>query len=250
MCPRWHHSIFFSKSQISIPKKNKLRWGRGNFIPYGINLVKMTKFGDFKNHTFPWLRYENDRLAHEFWKPSHPIQASIYYRFLQEMFTLYFCFSQNVSPLVSPHYTNFIFSRPSFTLSPTRPSCSHTVSGDPACTWAPAPRFSTAAEYCWVKLSVRWIGLTLSFYLLFSKKNNKFIYLFIFGCVGSSLLHAGFLWGLRSSLRCAGFSLWWLLLLQSTGSRLTGFSSCGAQAQQLWLVGSRERRLSSCGARA
>ena len=25
-----------------------------------------------------------------------------------------------------------------------------------------------------------------------------------------------------SSLRCAGFSLWWLLLLQSTGSRLTG----------------------------
>ena len=37
-------------------------------------------------------------------------------------------------------------------------------------------------------------------------------------------------------------SLWWLLLLQSTGSRLAGFSSCGAQAL--------ERRLSSCGARA
>ena len=34
-----------------------------------------------------------------------------------------------------------------------------------------------------------------------------------------------------SSLRCAGFSLWWIFLLQSTGSRRTGFSSCGTQAQ-------------------
>ena len=34
-----------------------------------------------------------------------------------------------------------------------------------------------------------------------------------------------------SSLRCAGFSLQWLLLLQSTGSRHMGFSSCGTQAQ-------------------
>ena len=39
-----------------------------------------------------------------------------------------------------------------------------------------------------------------------------------------------------SSLRCAGFSLQWLLLLQSRGSRLTGsrhpgFSSWGMQAQ-------------------
>ena len=42
-----------------------------------------------------------------------------------------------------------------------------------------------------------------------------------------------------SSLRCAGFSLQWLLLLQSTGSRRAGFSSCGTQAQQLWLAGSR-----------
>ena len=45
-----------------------------------------------------------------------------------------------------------------------------------------------------------------------------------------------------SSLRCAGFSLWWLLLLRSTGSRCTGFSSCGSRAL--------ERRLSSCGSRA
>ena len=34
----------------------------------------------------------------------------------------------------------------------------------------------------------------------------------------------------NSSLRCAGFSLRWLLLLRSTGSRCTGFSSCGSQA--------------------
>ena len=40
-----------------------------------------------------------------------------------------------------------------------------------------------------------------------------------------------------SSLRCSGFSLQWLLLLQSTGSRRTGFSSCSTQAQQLWCMG-------------
>ena len=42
-----------------------------------------------------------------------------------------------------------------------------------------------------------------------------------------------------SSLQCTGFSLQWLLLLQSTGSRRMGFSSCSTQAQKLWLVGSR-----------
>ena len=44
-----------------------------------------------------------------------------------------------------------------------------------------------------------------------------------------------------SLLQCAGFSLRWLLLLWSTGSKRAGFSSCGSQAL--------ERRLSSCGAR-
>ena len=33
-----------------------------------------------------------------------------------------------------------------------------------------------------------------------------------------------------SSLRCTGFSLRWLLLLRSTGSRCAGFSSCGSRA--------------------
>ena len=52
-----------------------------------------------------------------------------------------------------------------------------------------------------------------------------------------------------SLLRCAGFSLSWLLLLQSMGSRhagsvvvARGLSSCGLQAL--------EHRLSSCGAQA
>ena len=45
-----------------------------------------------------------------------------------------------------------------------------------------------------------------------------FVYLFIYGCIGSSLLRAG-------------FSLQWLLLLRSTGSRCVGFSSCGTRAQ-------------------
>ena len=48
--------------------------------------------------------------------------------------------------------------------------------------------------------------------------------------------------GCYSLLWCAGFSLRWLLLLQSTGSRCAGFSSCGSRAL--------ERRLSSCVARA
>ena len=45
---------------------------------------------------------------------------------------------------------------------------------------------------------------------------------------GLSLVAAS---GGHSSLRCVGFSLWWLLLLRSTGSRCTGFSSCGSRAQ-------------------
>ena len=69
------------------------------------------------------------------------------------------------------------------------------------------------------------------------------LFFFFFGCVGSSLLRrlsVGEASGGYSSLRCAGFSLWWLLLLWSTGSRHAGFSSCGS-----WAL---ERRLSSCGA--
>ena len=74
-----------------------------------------------------------------------------------------------------------------------------------------------------------------------------FIYLFIYfwlrwvfvAACGLPLVAVS---GGYSSLQCVGFSLQWLLLLQSTASRRTGFSSCGSQAL--------ERRLSSCGVRA
>ena len=62
---------------------------------------------------------------------------------------------------------------------------------------------------------------------------HLFIYLFLFlAALGLCCCARGY-----SSLRCAGFSLWWLLLLGSTGSRRAGFSSCDSRAQ--------ERRLSS-----
>ena len=70
-------------------------------------------------------------------------------------------------------------------------------------------------------------------------------YLFIFGYFGSSLLYGRSLVAVSggySLMQCAGFSLRWLLLLQSTGSRRSGFSSCGSRAL--------ECRLNSCGARA
>ena len=76
------------------------------------------------------------------------------------------------------------------------------------------------------------------------KSKIFFIYLFwlrwvFVAACGLSLVAAS---GGYSSLRCAGFSLRWLLLLRSTGSRRVGFSSCGS-----WAL---EHRLSSRGARA
>ena len=68
-----------------------------------------------------------------------------------------------------------------------------------------------------------------------------YFFLFSFGCSGSLLLYVGFFQLQRaggcSSCVGTGFSLW-LLLLQSTGSRCMGFSSCSMQAQQLRLAGS------------
>ena len=75
-----------------------------------------------------------------------------------------------------------------------------------------------------------WLHLFLFFF-------NKFIYyLFIYfwlcwvfvAACGLSLVAAS---GGYFSLPCAGFSLQWLLLLWSMGSRHVGFSSCGSWAQ-------------------
>ena len=81
------------------------------------------------------------------------------------------------------------------------------------------------------------IGLFVSLFFkaleyLFFKLINLFI-IFCLGWVfiaghGLSLVAAS---GGYSSLQCTGFSLQWLLLLQSTGSRHAGFNSCGMRAQ-------------------
>ena len=61
---------------------------------------------------------------------------------------------------------------------------------------------------------------------------NLFIYFWLrwvfVAARGLSLVAAS---GGYSSLLCVGFSLRWLLLLQSMGSRHAGFSSCSTQAQ-------------------
>ena len=66
--------------------------------------------------------------------------------------------------------------------------------------------------------------------LCFLYFKQLFIYLF-FAALGLSLVVA--CWG-YSSLQCCDFSLQWLFLLLSTGSRCLDFSGCGAPAQLLW----------------
>ena len=86
-------------------------------------------------------------------------------------------------------------------------------------------------NYILMKFSVKNNHTRFQRSLLFGKIDifiaflKKIIYLF--WCVRSLLLCAGFLY---SSLLCVCFSLWWLLLLRSMGSRRAGFSR-GAWAQ-------------------
>ena len=79
------------------------------------------------------------------------------------------------------------------------------------------------------------------FYFLFFLRIFLFIYLFIYLFIFYFWLHWVLVAACRlslvavsggySSLWCVGFSLWWLLLLRSMGSRHAGFSSCGTRAQ-------------------
>ena len=86
-------------------------------------------------------------------------------------------------------------------------------------------------------------GLFLFFYFILLNLFILFIYFWLrwvfVAARGLSLVAVS---GAYSSLWCAGFSLLWLLSLQSNGSRCLGFSNCGS-----WAL---ERRLSSCGTRA
>ena len=70
----------------------------------------------------------------------------------------------------------------------------------------------------------------------------KDIFILVFGCGGSSLLHEGFLWLQVWAPHCIGFSCGGAQALGMWASVVTmrGFRSCGSQAL--------ERRLSSCGA--
>ena len=75
------------------------------------------------------------------------------------------------------------------------------------------------------------LGSILSLFIFYFYEFILFIYFWLPGSLGctwafSSCSERGY-----SLLRCTGFSLRWLLLLQTTGSRCTGFSSCGTQAQ-------------------
>ena len=89
---------------------------------------------------------------------------------------------------------------------------------------------------------------------IFLKYFRSFIYLlFIFDCIGSSLLHTGFLqlWRVGATLHCSarashcgGFSCCRAqpLGVQASVAVACGLSSCGS-----WAL---ERRLSNCGTRA
>ena len=73
---------------------------------------------------------------------------------------------------------------------------------------------------------IRWD----SFSLFLKKLINLFIFRLCWVFVAARGLSLVAVSGGYSSLRCTGFSLRWLLSLRSTGSRCTGFSSCGAWA--------------------
>ena len=88
------------------------------------------------------------------------------------------------------------------------------------------------------QITVQFFAFTSFF--SFSSQNHffKFIYLFIFGCVGTSLLHAGFLQLPRAGATLRG-SVW--------ASHCSGFSCCGARALGMWASVVVARGLSSCG---
>ena len=90
-----------------------------------------------------------------------------------------------------------------------------------------AIRFSFVLNLCWLG----FLSLAAQSPVFF--KINLFIYLFIYLLFLAALgLHCC-AWAFSSCGEqglLAGFSLWWLLLLRSTGSRHVGFSSYGVRA--------------------
>ena len=81
-------------------------------------------------------------------------------------------------------------------------------------------------SFCFICLVFIYLFIFLNLFFF------KFIYFWLcwvfIAARGLSLVAAS---GGYSSLRCAGFSLQWLLSLWSMGSRRVGFGSCGTRAQ-------------------
>ena len=112
------------------------------------------------------------------------------------------------------------------------------------CSWCPHWK-SVCVGFSWSLYCFQFVYL--SFFMpvpcwVFVGGGGFYIYLFIYlACWvfivvhGLSLVAAS---GGYSSFQCTGFSLWWLLLLQSMGSRCVGFSSCSMWVQWLWHTGS------------
>ena len=109
--------------------------------------------------------------------------------------------------------------------------------------WVICPRQTASLSGSWFMHLGVWL---LTPAPVFKKSASLFIlFIYFWLCwvfVAAPGLSLVVLSGSYSSLWCVGFSLRWLLLLRSTGSRRAGFSSCGSRAL--------ERRLSSCGAQA
>ena len=105
--------------------------------------------------------------------------------------------------------------------------------------WIPAVE-NFGAVLCFLT-TVQTNFVSFSGYFIYFIHFLKFIYLFIFGCVGSLLLHEGFLqlWRAGATLHCS-----------ARVSHCGGFSCCRARALGVWASVVVARRLSSCGSRA
>ena len=117
--------------------------------------------------------------------------------------------------------------------------CSLTLNGT-ALKWAILKSVSCMSFLAQSIIKSIYMKITQNIYIFFYKFILFYFYFWLcwvfVAARGLSLVAASVGY---SSLQCVGFSLRWLLLLRSTGSRCTSFSSCGTQAQQLWLTGSR-----------
>ena len=98
-------------------------------------------------------------------------------------------------------------------------------------------------SFCRTAKWFSYMYICILFYVLW--KIDLFIFwllwVFIAACGLSLVLASGgfcFLW-------CAGFSLWGLRLLQSSGSRCVGFSSCSSRALEHWLSSLASRHVRS-----